>query len=157
MLDYLILENKPKYKFKDIDETGMDLLHKTIDLSKPCHGDYLLVNEYYIARPDLISLAKYGDDQFGDIICKVNGISNPFELNEGMILFIPSANALNNILNHSDVNTVTKTIDNDEDENINKINKIGDQKKLTDLRSPAQQTEGDFNYILNKSLGIAIY
>ena len=37
----------------------------------------------------LISLDAYGDTCYADIICKLNGISNPFELNIGMEIIIP--------------------------------------------------------------------
>ena len=50
--------------------------------------------EKYIGRPDLISLDAYGDSMFADVICKLNGISNPFELNVGMTLVIPSDSAV---------------------------------------------------------------
>ena len=42
-----------------------------------------------MARPDLVSQACYQNDIYADIICKLNGISNPFELAEGMLLVIP--------------------------------------------------------------------
>ena len=38
----------------------------------------------------MISLAYYGDDRYGDLLCKINGISNPFEMNENDMLDIPS-------------------------------------------------------------------
>ena len=67
-----------------------DLLAKTWSIWKgPDFISPVVVNEHYIARPDLISLAVYGDDKYGDMICKFNGISNPFDLNEGMVIQIP--------------------------------------------------------------------
>lgn len=44
------------------------------------------------ARPDLIALQYYGDQSKLDMILKWNGISNPFSINEGDVLEIPSAN-----------------------------------------------------------------
>ena len=49
------------------------------------------VNSDYIARPDKLSNDIYGVDMYGDILCKVNGIANPFELNEDDILVVPSS------------------------------------------------------------------
>ena len=103
MLDYQILDNKPSISIQG--EVGIDLLHKSFDMDKEMSGDFLEVNEYYVARPDLISLAIYGDDKYGDIICKVNGISNPFELNEGMLIFIPSYETIINLLTKPNSNT----------------------------------------------------
>jgi hypothetical protein len=36
-------------------------------------------------------LAHYGTDDPVDIVCKINGISNPYELNEDTILALPDA------------------------------------------------------------------
>jgi len=153
MLDYLTLENKPSITL-DGEET-VDLLYKTWNTNKDFNGHYLYVNEYYIARPDLISLAIFGDDKYGDIICKVNGISNPFELNEGQVLYIPSIESIYNILD-SDSKTLKTKIINDE-ETVNTIERIGAQRKKNESRSPNQQIEGDSNYIVDKSLGIVFY
>ena len=89
MLDYNILKIKPIISLPcDYDEesksTGtvrcLDLLAAPVnsDAKMSYQNDVIIVNEYYVARPDLISLAVYGDDKYADIICKFNGISNPF-------------------------------------------------------------------------------
>lgn len=154
MLEYQILENKPMIEING--ESGKDLLYKTIDINNNISGKFIEVNEYYIARPDLISLAMYSDDKYGDIICKVNGISNPFELNEGQILFIPSIDSITNITNHiSDV--TTKRIEISGKDNISNTNKIGAQKAKNERRSPNEQLIGDQNYIIDKSLGLVFY
>ena len=41
-------------------------------------------------RPDLISLYQIGDSQYCGSMMKVNGISNPFSIDEGRLLFILS-------------------------------------------------------------------
>ena len=73
-----------------------DLLCHTLNDEEPIFEGitFIEVIEDYVARPDLISLAVYGTDKYADIICKINGISNPFELNTGMILLIPSLSNL---------------------------------------------------------------
>ena len=63
---------KPNYKSKNF------LMSRTVTVS-----------DEYAMRPDLISYYAYGTDQYADIIMKFNGISNPFAINEGMLLFIP--------------------------------------------------------------------
>ena len=156
MLDYNIL----KYKLSILinDETGIDLLYKSLKYNIDeieLEGKYIYVNEYYIARPDLISLAVYGDDKYADIICKINNISNPFELNEGHILFIPSYEYIENMINTTDINKTDSRIENDEE--ISLSNKIGAQKEKNEKRSPAQQLVGDQNFIIDKSLGIVFY
>jgi len=43
-----------------------------------------------VMRPDLISLYHIGDSQYCGSMMKVNGISNPFSIDEGRLLFILS-------------------------------------------------------------------
>ena len=88
MLDYRILANKNKIKLNGEDVYDLLSGKSFVDM-KLSNGNFVVVNKYYVARPDLISLACYGEDMYGDIICKVNGISNPFELNEGDIIICP--------------------------------------------------------------------
>lgn len=60
--------------------------------------DVVLLNSAHVvdadesARPDLIALKHYGDQSKLDMILKWNGISDPFSINKGDILEIPSAN-----------------------------------------------------------------
>jgi len=56
---------------------------------------YHHVSEYEITRLDLISLKYYGDASYVDVICKANGISNPFAVAPGTILAIPDKFAAN--------------------------------------------------------------
>ena len=113
----------------------------------------VVVNKYYVARPDLISLAVYGTDNYGDIICKFNGISNPFELNENMVLYVPSRSDIDNILSKSGEGACELL---ETDSSIKK--KISNYaKKKTDARSPSMATVGDTNYIIDKSLGLVFY
>lgn len=155
MLDYNILNNKPTISIGN--EETIDLLHKTINYVDNGNerGQFLQVNEYYVARPDLISLACYGDDKYGDIICKLNGISNPFELNEGMVLFIPSYEYMNSIIDKKIKNKTTNKIEDKDTIAMNQ--KIGAQKQKNEKRSPSQQLVGDVNYVIDKSLGVVFY
>lgn len=155
MLDYTLLKNKPSIDINN--ENGIDLLYKTLNYvdDGSYRGHFIHVNKYYVARPDLISLACYGEDKYGDIICKLNGISNPFELNENMILFIPTMEYINFIIDRTSHNKITEKI---EDNNlIANSNRIGAQKQKNEKRSPSQQLVGDTNYIIDKSLGVVFY
>lgn len=97
MLDYPVLAKKPEITiYRDGERFDMiDLLAKTYISPDRQTGKYITVTKEYIARPDLVSLAVYGKDDYADLICKANNLSNPFELNEGMILFIPLQESLN--------------------------------------------------------------
>lgn len=100
MLDYPTLSNKPETTIiKDGEATLMkDLTTKSAKLDNIPLSRIVKVNKHYVARPDLVSLALYGTDRYGDIICKMNGLSNPFELNEGMLLVCPSLSDLREVV-----------------------------------------------------------
>jgi len=155
-LDYLILEDKPNITLKDKHgnmQKCIDLLPQTLSTMelgpnfKPC-----IVNKYYVARPDLISLAFYGTDKYADIICKLNGISNPFEINENDMLSIP---ALENIQFYARPNKNSSELVTP-NSNINRSVK-SKQKELNKKRSPNEQVVGDKNYVIDKSLGLVFY
>lgn len=141
-------ENTGKVKCKDL-------------LSSPLNGsveindsmNVIVVNKYYVARPDLISLAVYGTDKYGDFICKFNGISNPFELNEDMVIYIPSRTDIYNISSKSGEGAC-ELIENDSSIK-KKLSKY--TKKRTDVRSPSMAVVGDTNYVIDKSLGLVFY
>ena len=79
MLDYKILDYKSKINKNN--DTYIDLMSDSFNMSSVAFdGQVIIVNKYYVARPDLVSLAIYGTDDYADIICKINGISNPFPL-----------------------------------------------------------------------------
>ena len=153
MLNYDILHNKPTIDING--EEGLDLLTKSLNfVDGNQQGNFLQVNEYYVARPDLISLAVYGDDKYADIICKLNGISNPFELNEKNVLFIPTLEYINFIINKETGKKTNKII---EEDTISSSLKVGAQKEKNEKRSPSEQVIGDTNYIVDKSLGVVFY
>jgi len=153
MLDYKLINYKPTIT-KD-NETYIDLLSKTYDEGMVGSFSPIVVNKYYVARPDLISLAVYGDDKYGDIICKVNGISNPFELNEDMLLLLPNVEFLSSCVLKNQKKS--DLIEDPKTDRIYKNNETNLQKKKNELRSPNQQVIGDSNYIIDKSLGIVFY
>ena len=153
MLDYMTLNKKPSIKING--EDAKDLLYKTVDLERSYTGNFVTVNEHYVGRPDLISLAVYGDDKYGDIICKVNGISNPFELNKGMVLFIPSYDSINSIVDIKVSDAFTEKLSDSNEISVER--RIGAQKAKNEKRSPANQIIGDNNYIIDKSLGLVLY
>lgn len=151
MLDYNILDYKAKVtKNKDVYK---DLLSKSFEMKTNLKGTLMIVNKYYVARPDLISLAVYGDDKYADIICKVNGISNPFELNEDDLLFLPEIEFITECCkNYGEKSDFVKS----EKDNFKNTN-VSLQKKKTDKRSPNDQLEGEKNFVIDKSLGLVFY
>lgn len=157
MLNYRTLEYKPQQSLKD--ERGRniyfkDLLTKTWDswTGEP-YINPIVVNEYYVARPDLISLAVYGNDEYGDMICKFNGIANPFELNEGMVIFIPPIDWANRGTEFRETSSCDLIMP---DETIQKKDKL--KKLRTDARSSSTSTVGDPPpFVIDKTLGLVFY
>jgi len=86
-------------KKRNINVTGKDgqinqitdLTESTCKFSNIFSVNQIESSEDYIARPDLISMTMY-DGELGlwDYVCKYSGISNPLELNEDTILFLPT-------------------------------------------------------------------
>jgi hypothetical protein len=153
MLNYKLLNNKSVIK-KDND-TYIDLLSKTYNENASYVPTPLIVNKYYVARPDLISLALYGDDKYADIICKLNGISNPFELNENDTIIVPNIEYMNECLYKSKEHS--GIIEDAKNETIQKIDKYNKQKRKNEDRSPNEQTIGESNFVIDKSLGLVFY
>ena len=153
-LDYSILNKKPIITRNG--EQFYDLLVQTINPDIPITGSFLVVNKYYVARPDLISLAVYGEDTFADIICKINGISNPFELNENDILIIPHIEVILDIINKEPSKSVF--VDSDKDQELmTGFMDTSLQKDVNDIRSPNEQLKGMKNLIVDEENGLLIY
>lgn len=144
----------------------LDLLSKSIYSNTDSEYDWnelfsgskpVIVKKEYVARPDLISLYAYKTDEYADLICKLNGISNPFELNENMILLIPSKNKLDAIVNKTNLGVSEFINDNDKNtDNICQIEKTN-KKLLNQKRSPNEATINDNNYVIRKDLGLVFY
>lgn len=157
MLNYRTLEYKPQQSITNENgksEQFKDLLAKTWDVwSDAPYIDPIVVNKYYVARPDLISLAVYGSDEYGDMICKFNGISNPFELNEDMVLSIPPIDWVSSCTSSREMTACELITD---DETIIKKDKL--RKLRTEARSSSTLTVGDPEpFVIDKSLGLVFY
>lgn len=155
-LNYKILEKKPIINRNG--ESFMDLLVQTVDQEAEITGSLLVVNKHYVARPDLISLAVYGDEQYADILCKINGISNPFELNENDVLIIPHIETIIDITKVDPEKSVF--IDSKQGRRTDFISgntQSSLQKNIDDIRSPNEQVKGMKNLIVDEENGLLIY
>ena len=154
MLDYKLINRKPTIK-KDNGESYIDLLPNSYDAELIMRAMPIIVNKHYVARPDLISLSIYGDDSYGDIICKINGIPNPFELNEDMVLIMPDVEYVKNCL----LKTIkpSELIKDPKTDSIYQSHEFNMQKRKNEDRSPNEQLVGESNYVIDKSLGVIFY
>ena len=156
MLNYASLASKPemsrtidgkKVSYKDL------LCHTLNDEESVFEGiEFIRVIADYVARPDLISLAVYGTDQYADILCKINGISNPFELNEGMILLIPNLSTITFFYKSRSASATFES-----DSTPISSTKKNFQKTKAERRRPAEQTVGSKNFVVDLSNKMIIY
>lgn len=152
MLDYKILDYK--YIVDTSTDSYIDLMSTSFNMPKTFGGAPMVVNKYYVARPDLISLAVYGTDEYADIICKINGISNPFELNEDDLIYLPDIEILADCCEMAD----------NKDEVVDPSDIIlqekpanSYQKKKNERRSSNEQVEGDNIFVIDKTLGLIFF
>lgn len=152
-LDYAILDHKPIIN-KD-GQSMQDLLVKTYNDTANFGNvyDVIEVTDDYIGRPDLISFALYGNDEYADILCKINGISNPFELNKGMVLICPSQQFMST-LTTLDSSPIDGLAD-DADEIVTP--QASKKKNKNTKRSPNEATVADHNYVLGLNDQVVIY
>lgn len=156
-LDYNILDKKPNITFNsNFNETSTvtckDLLADTYDPQFFSDMRFIIVNKHYVARPDLISFAVYHTDAYADLICKINGISNPFEINENDVIILPHVEDISKAY----VKTATKSELNTDGKNTLNINNTL-RKDVNDVRSPGRQTVNDYNYIIDKTTNLVFY
>lgn len=144
MLEYNVMDLKNQIDSDYLGEKIYNLLDVTFVIPESYIYDIFEVTNEYIARPDLISYDAYGDTSHADIICKLNGISNPFELDEGMKLIIPSPE---NIMDFY----LRPEIENEEILNAPII------KTKQSKRQANESIIGDTRFKIDSSTGIIIY
>ena len=97
-------------------------------------------------------MAVYGTDQYADIICKINGISNPFELNAGMILLIPNLSSITFFYKNRSASATFES-----DSTPISSTKKNFQKTKAERRRPSEQTVGSKNFVVDLSNKMIIY
>ena len=150
MLPYLTLNFKNNIESEYLGENIINLLDTTFLIPDNYAYNIFEVTKEYIARPDLISYDAYGDSMHADIICKLNGVSNPFELNEGMKLVIPSPEYIMDFAVHP------STKDNDINWGISE-KKRNSTKTKQSKRQPNEAIIGDTRFKVDAASGIIIY
>jgi hypothetical protein len=101
------VDNKPEYKDKKGNLT-VDLLQK--DITPTFVSDELIITDLFLVtkddvmRPDLITQKMYGFTQNIEGMLKFNGISNPFSINEGDIIFTFDPPSMNRYLRSGKAN-----------------------------------------------------
>jgi hypothetical protein len=153
-LIYSTLNFKGTVNSSYLQDTIYNLLDNTFIL--PENGfnfNTFIVSKDYVARPDLISLDAYNDTKYADVLCKINGISNPFELNEGMEIIIPSISSI------SDFYVDLSREFNAEDDIIENSKNIysNKSKNKNSKRKANEAIVGDSRFKIDSAGGIIIY
>lgn len=149
MLNYVTLSNKSTLLSEYLGEEVYNLLDRTFEYPQDFSFNIFSVTKDYIARPDLISKDAYGDPMYADVICKLNGVSNPFELNMGMILILPAPENITSFHvkpSREEVAIETKTED-----------VIPQAKSKTQKRKPNEAIIGSSRFKIDQSTGVVIY
>lgn len=150
MLFHTVINNKPTIYSDWLNEDVKNLCDSTFKIPDTYQYEILEVTERYIARPDILSKDIYGDTIYTDLLCKLNGISNPFELNEGMLLIIPSPDEISNFMKKPTLEECDSNVD---DAITNKpISKARNEK-----RKANESVIGDTRFKIDKTRGVVIY
>lgn len=148
-ISHSILDFKGTITSNYLEERIYNLLDQTFEIPKSGFSFNILdVSKEYIARPDLISLDAYGDTGYADIICKINGISNPFELNEGMEIIIPTLTSITEF----SVKPGKMDVEEDEFDNLPTPTTVSNKK-----RKANEAVIGDTRFRIDSSAGVIIY
>lgn len=142
-----VLEEKTEIKSNYLKQDIYNYLDTTFEIPDNFMYDIVKITKDYIARPDLVSYKAYNTDMYADVICKLNGISNPFELNEGDILVIPTFEYLNGFL------IVPNELELEESENEN----VPISKRKNEKRKANESVVGDKRFSIDKNKRIIIY
>lgn len=154
MISHTVLNNKKKIHSDWLQEDIINLSDSTFKIPNNYEYEILEVTEKYIARPDLLSKDIYGDILYSDLLCKLNGISNPFELNTGMIIVIPSPDCIMNFM-HNLTATECDTVINSDNSNSDSDKPIAKAKNTK--RKANEAVIGDSRFKIDKTKGIVIY
>ena len=87
----LVLSKKDQaYKSEYLGEEIIDFLGNTFNIPNDFDAEVVDLESGYEGRSDLISDEAYMDEMYFDVICKLNGFSNPFEVNATSALAFPT-------------------------------------------------------------------
>lgn len=145
---HTVLNNKKEIYSDWLQNTIINLSDPTFVIPEKYDYEILQITERYIARPDILSSDIYGDSIYSDLICKLNGISNPFELNKDMILVIPSPDCIMSFMKTPSVSEC--------DNSTSNINLPVSKPKNT-KRKANESIIGDTRFKIDKNKGIVIY
>ena len=97
MLEIDVLRNKPIKTYNNVER--MDMTVSSINPNSVVeYSKGVIASFEFTMRPDLLALYYTNDMSSMGTLLKVNSISNPFSLEEGDILFLPSPSTIKNLV-----------------------------------------------------------
>lgn len=148
MLFHTVLNNKKQIYSDWLQDEVYNLGDTTFVIPTSYQYDVVELEDRYIARPDILSKDVYGDVIYADLLCKLNGISNPFEMNTGMLIILPSPDDIMDFM-------YRPTIDECDTNSDNVGKPVAKQK--TAKRKANEAIVGDARFKIDKNAGIVIY
>lgn len=149
MIFHTVLNNKKEIYSDWLKDTVYNLCDSTFRIPDEYQYEIIQVSEKYIARPDILSMDIYGDTLYADLICKLNGISNPFELNKDMLMIIPSPDCIMDFMK-------TPTIE-ECDSYDSMLSSKPVSKNKASKRKANEAVVGDTRFKIDQNRGIVIY
>ena len=144
---YRVLEGKTIVESKYLNDNIYNYLDTTFEIPSNMNVELVEVTEDFVARPDLISLKAYNDDSYADIICKLNGISNPFELNKGDVIVLPTFEYLEEFI----VRPNSQELEDSDNSSVPV------SKKKNEKRKANEAVVGDKRFSIDKNRRVIIY
>ena len=102
-------------------------------------------------RPDLLSIASFGEDTYAEMIVKYSEICNPFAIEEDDVIAVPSLNSIYNEV--KDVILSNNTEDEDTYNLVKNYHKYIDKSKVpSNMGSQTSPVQGNKNATQNKNI-----
>ena len=146
MIFHTVLNNKKEIYSNWLQDYVINLGDSTFNIPESYQYEIIEITERYIARPDILSYDVYGDTLYSDLLCKLNGISNPFELNKGMLVIIPSPDCIMDFMKDVTIEELDDYVENKPT-----------PKNKTYKRKPNEAVVGDSRFKIDKNRGVIIY
>ena len=150
MLVHTVLNNKEKIYSEWLQDTIISLGDQSFQIPQEYSYEIIEITEKYVARPDILCKDIYGDTIYTDLICKLNGISNPFELNTGMVLIIPSPSEIINFMYKPNINDLDTNVEGN-------VVTLPTAKTKKEKRKANDSVVGDTRFKIDKTRGVVIY
>jgi len=149
MIENPLLINKSEINSEVLKQKVINLLDKTFQMPAEFNYNVVIVSRDFVARMDLLSKQIYGTDKYQDVLCKLNGISNPFELNEGMMVVLPEFGFLESFY--------YKEKNSEKDPAAEDSSYTPKAKQKNEKRKPNEAVVGDKRYKIDPSRKVIVY